>query len=327
MGKLVKMAMQFEYDETGSTFYYFMLAFMLLVFFPLTYIIWPFSKDPRTKRRTVLCSCYACDVKSQNLKAKRKNTSSKVLKLIILLAGWGAIAYFGYKAATTENTYVEYNPFTILGIDPGATTREIRSAYKKLSLTHHPDKGGDEETFVKINKAYQSLTDEATRKNWEEYGSPDGPQAMQFGIALPSWIVEKNNSVWVLGLYVLVFMIVLPVVVGTWWYKSIKYSADDILLSTTQVFFSLFARNALHNVSKCIMVLCSAFEFEKSQNKEVKEHASDNIQLPLLMKECRQLHEKSPLFPFRCPYSLKARTLFIHILIDLQTLMKIILWI
>lgn len=33
---------------------------------------------------------------------------------------------------------------------------------------------------------------------------------MSFGIALPSWIVEKENSVWVLGLYALVFMIALP---------------------------------------------------------------------------------------------------------------------
>lgn len=37
---------------------------------------------------------------------------------------------------------------------------------------------------------------------------------MSFGIALPSWIVEKENSVWVLGLYALVFMVALPIVVG-----------------------------------------------------------------------------------------------------------------
>lgn len=37
---------------------------------------------------------------------------------------------------------------------------------------------------------------------------------MSFGIALPSWIVEKENSVWVLGLYALVFMVALPIVVS-----------------------------------------------------------------------------------------------------------------
>jgi translocation protein SEC63 len=45
--------------------------------------------------------------------------------------------------------------------------------------------------------AYQALTDDEARRNWEKYGNPDGPGAMSFGIALPSWIVEKENSVWV----------------------------------------------------------------------------------------------------------------------------------
>lgn len=59
----------------------------------------------------------------------------------------------------------------------------------------------------------QALTDEEAKKNWDLYGNPDGPSAMSFGIALPSWIVQKENSVWVLGLYALVFMVALPVMV------------------------------------------------------------------------------------------------------------------
>ena len=81
---------------------------------------------------------------------------------------------------------------------------------------------------LKIISAYQALTDETARRNWERYGNPDGPGAMSFGIALPSWIVDKENSVWVLGLYALVFMIALPTVVGIWWYRSIQYSSDKV---------------------------------------------------------------------------------------------------
>ena len=51
-----------------------------------------------------------------------------------------------------------------------------------MSLKWHPDKAKDEKTkevhnakFVEINKAYKTLTDENSRKNWEEYGNPDGP--------------------------------------------------------------------------------------------------------------------------------------------------------
>lgn len=61
---------------------------------------------------------------------------------------------------------------------------------------------------------FQALTDDEARRNWEKYGNPDGPGAMSFGIALPSWIVEKENSVWVLGLYALVFMVALPTAVS-----------------------------------------------------------------------------------------------------------------
>lgn len=39
----------------------------------------------------------------------------------------------------------------------------------------HPDKGGDEVKFNELTKAYKALTDEETRKNWEDYGNPDGP--------------------------------------------------------------------------------------------------------------------------------------------------------
>ena len=36
----------------------------------------------------------------------------------------------------------------------GASQREIKKAYRTLSLQHHPDKGGDEKTFMRISKAY-----------------------------------------------------------------------------------------------------------------------------------------------------------------------------
>lgn len=110
----------------------------------------------------------------------------------------------------------------------GATKEQIKRAYKKLSLKYHPDKAeGDHKKFMKIAKAYTALTNEETRKIWEESGDPDGPGVTRFGIALPKWIVEKQNSMWVLLVYGLLFMVLLPVVVGVWWYRSIKFSKDQ----------------------------------------------------------------------------------------------------
>ncbi len=64
----------------------------------------------------------------------------------------------------------------ILGVKPGASAKEIRSAYKRLARRHHPDVNpGDtraEETFKEINEAYEVLSDPEKRRRWEA-GDPD----------------------------------------------------------------------------------------------------------------------------------------------------------
>jgi DnaJ-class molecular chaperone len=50
-------------------------------------------------------------------------------------------------------------PYRILNIQKTASQEEIKKAYKTLSRTTHPDKGGDAEEFKKISTAYQTLTD------------------------------------------------------------------------------------------------------------------------------------------------------------------------
>ena len=42
------------------------------------------------------------------------------------------------------------NPYDELGVSVHATSEEIRQKYKTLAQIHHPDKGGDEETFKRI---------------------------------------------------------------------------------------------------------------------------------------------------------------------------------
>lgn len=49
--------------------------------------------------------------------------------------------------------------YSILGISKNASESDIRKAYKKQSMKHHPDRGGDEEEFKKVNEAYQTLSD------------------------------------------------------------------------------------------------------------------------------------------------------------------------
>lgn len=60
--------------------------------------------------------------------------------------------------------------YEILGVDKGASQKEIKKAYYKLAHKHHPDKGGDEEEFKKINEAYQTLSDEEKRSQYDQFG-------------------------------------------------------------------------------------------------------------------------------------------------------------
>jgi len=52
---------------------------------------------------------------------------------------------------------VNNSPWNILGVEPGATQREITQAFRRLAMDHHPDKGGCNATFSQINNAYKTL--------------------------------------------------------------------------------------------------------------------------------------------------------------------------
>jgi len=71
--------------------------------------------------------------------------------------------------------------YSTLGVNKNATQDDIRKAYKKQSMQHHPDRGGNEEVFKKINEAYSTLKDPAKR---QEYDNPQ-PQWDQRNYADP----------------------------------------------------------------------------------------------------------------------------------------------
>jgi len=81
------------------------------------------------------------------------------------------------------------------------------------------------------------LTDEEIRRNYEEYGHPDGKQEFSVGIALPKWIVESSNGYYVLAGYGLLFGVLLPAVVGRWWYGSRSVTKEGIETETAARYF------------------------------------------------------------------------------------------
>lgn len=49
------------------------------------------------------------------------------------------------------------NHYETLGVQPDASPEELKKAYRKLAMEHHPDKGGDEDKFKQITESYEIL--------------------------------------------------------------------------------------------------------------------------------------------------------------------------
>lgn len=64
--------------------------------------------------------------------------------------------------------------YQTLGIKKGAPADEIKKAYRKLALKHHPDRNkgdkGAEEEFKKISEAYAVLSDPQKKKQYDTFG-------------------------------------------------------------------------------------------------------------------------------------------------------------
>ncbi|TMW97698.1 hypothetical protein EJD97_005131 [Solanum chilense] len=76
------------------------------------------------------------------------------------------------------------DPYKVLGVDKSASQREIQKAFHKLSLQYHPDKNkskGAQEKFAEINNAYEILSDEEKRKNYDLYGDEKGAPGFDAG--------------------------------------------------------------------------------------------------------------------------------------------------
>ncbi len=60
--------------------------------------------------------------------------------------------------------------YDILGVPKTATADDIKKAFRKAARKHHPDAGGSEERFKELNEAYEVLSDDEKRKQYDEYG-------------------------------------------------------------------------------------------------------------------------------------------------------------
>jgi DnaJ-class molecular chaperone len=69
-----------------------------------------------------------------------------------------------YNIKTMQDLY------QILGVNKNATEEEIKQAYRKLAMKHHPDRGGDEKQFQEIKNAYEVLSDPVRKQQHDNPG-------------------------------------------------------------------------------------------------------------------------------------------------------------
>ena len=89
------------------------------------------------------------------------------LNLISLAIIYESLLYSSMMVVAKEDYY------SLLGVKRTATDREIKKAFRKLALKYHPDKNkekGAEEQFRKIAEAYDVLSDDSKRRQYDQFG-------------------------------------------------------------------------------------------------------------------------------------------------------------
>jgi hypothetical protein len=139
--------------------------------------------------------------------------------------------------------------YEMLEVDASATPEEIKRAYRKLALQHHPDKGGSPERFKEISSAYNVLSDPKKKDIYDKYGE-EGLKFMESGVfgeegneLLP--IIMNPRFVGLLIMIVLIFVglvVLVPVFIvvkvdgAVNWNWASVFSPIWILLATLLVY-------------------------------------------------------------------------------------------
>ncbi|KAK4115036.1 hypothetical protein N656DRAFT_776094 [Canariomyces notabilis] len=268
------MGAEYAYDEEGYLWPFFVFTLTLIITVPLTFLLVKRSRDPAASLQRIQTSFKHAHTDTVDALRKRDKRKDRKLWLILaVITGWAVIGYMLYLIQTTEApTQKLWNPYDILNIPESATEKQIKSTYKKLSLKFHPDKAKPDPSknetmddlnarYVEISKAYQALTDEDVRNNYIMYGNPDGKQGYSINIALPKVIVSDGNGKYVVLLYSALFGVLLPYLVGSWWYGTLRRSKEGVLMESANRLFREYKDNI--DEGGVVAALSTGKEFEE----------------------------------------------------------------
>ncbi len=250
------MSTDYAYDEEGYLWPFFVFTLALIITLPLTYALVKRSRDPAASFPRIKTGFKHADSDTiDSLRKQEKRKDRKLWLIAAVVVGWAVMAYMLYLIQTTEAPIQKiWNPYDILGISETSTEKQIKSTFRKLSLRLHPDKAKPDASknetleslnarYVEISKAYQALTDEDVRNNYIQYGNPDGKQGYSINIALPKVMVSDGNGKYVVLIYSVLFGVLLPYLVGSWWYGTLRRSKEGVLMESANRLFIEYKDN------------------------------------------------------------------------------------
>ncbi|KAL1137235.1 hypothetical protein V6Z11_A12G293100 [Gossypium hirsutum] len=251
-------------EENSALFPIFILTIMALPLVP--YTILKLCRAASKKTKVIHCQCAECSRSGKYRKSifKRISNFSTCSNLTLVLL-WVIMIFLVYYIKSISQEIQVFEPFSILGLQPGATDSEIKKAYRRLSVQYHPDKNPDPEAhkyFVEyIAKAYQALTDPISRENFEKYGHPDGRQGFQMGIALPQFLLDIDGAsggillLWIVGVCILLPLVIAVIYLS----RSSKYTGNYVMHQTLSTYY-YFMKPSLAP-SKVMEVFIKAAEY------------------------------------------------------------------
>ena len=267
-----------QYDD--SAFYSFAGTILLVSIVPIVYFILKrifFSKELlHSKYKN--CECKNCvqRVGKHYAKITKNNfnfTFYFMIFMVIILSYLFYLSYF--EIVKNGSNFKRFDPYEILDIEPGVEEKAIKKAYRKLSLKYHPDKNPNnlqaKARFIMIAKAYEALTDEVARKNFELYGNPDGPGSMRLAVGLPSFVLNKKNHMPILFLFLIFIIIVIPASVWFWFSNSNKYDESGMIVEDQRIFFEFLNENILLRQMPFVLGVALEFSNMKIRPQEAEE--------------------------------------------------------
>ena len=268
---------QLNYDDAG--FIFFAAAVIVTVLIPWTvvtlkHLIYPDSivhsqgmfplKSAKGSKlsycNTSVMAKKVDGIKAEHRRFKNRFSSGLILKTIVIGCLWALVFKMGETISQSHKEIKSFDPFEILDITTSATDQEIKKAYRRMSLKYHPDRNPNDplasSNFIQVTKAYNALTDEVAKKNYEKYGNPDGPTTTKVGIGLPRFLLAGENQVLILTTFFIALLLIVPLVFLRLYRKQKLYASSGVLIETL-TFISYYMTDGTRAKNGPEMIACS----------------------------------------------------------------------